>query len=64
MSSLKYAALVTTVNGGLGFEFTRQFAMNDYEPRIDRNDIYKRDGLHRLPLLVSTADRLMFNART
>ena len=48
MSNNKYTVLITGANRGLGLEFVKQYALDNYEVIACTRKINKKDGLHRL----------------
>ena len=48
MSNTKYTVLITGANRGLGLEFVKQYAMDDYQVIACSRKINKKDALHRL----------------
>ncbi len=48
MSNAKYTVLITGANRGLGLEFVKQYAMDDYQVIACTRKIIKKDALHRL----------------
>ena len=48
MSNNKYTVLITGANRGLGLEFVKQYAAEDYEVIACTRKINKNDDLHRL----------------
>jgi NAD(P)-dependent dehydrogenase (short-subunit alcohol dehydrogenase family) len=48
MSNAKYTVLITGANRGLGLEFVKQYAMNDYQVIACTRKINKNDALHQL----------------
>lgn len=48
MSNNKYTVLITGANRGLGFEFVKQYALDNYEVIACTRKINKKDALHRL----------------
>ncbi|GBL32793.1 hypothetical protein EMGBS12_11030 [Methylophilaceae bacterium] len=48
MSNNKYTVLITGANRGLGLEFVKQYAIDDYKVIACTRKINKKDGLHRL----------------
>jgi NAD(P)-dependent dehydrogenase (short-subunit alcohol dehydrogenase family) len=48
MSNAKYTVLITGANRGLGLEFVRQYAINNYEVIACSRKINKKDDLHKL----------------
>ena len=48
MSNNKYTVLITGTNRGLGLEFVKQYALDDYEVIACTRKINKNDTLHRL----------------
>ncbi|MFM2203926.1 MAG: hypothetical protein RLZZ605_890 [Bacteroidota bacterium] len=48
MSNNKYTVLITGTNRGLGLEFVKQYALDNYEVIACTRKINKNDALHRL----------------
>ena len=48
MSNNKYTVLISGANRGLGLEFVKQYALDNYEVIACTRKINKKDGLHRL----------------
>ena len=48
MSNNKYTVLITGANRGLGLEFAKQYALDNYEVIACTRKINKKDDLHRL----------------
>lgn len=48
MSNTKYTVLITGANRGLGLEFIKQYAMDDYKVIACTRKINKKDTLHQL----------------
>ena len=48
MSNTKYTVLITGANRGLGLEFAKQYAMDNYEVIACTRKLNKKDDLHKL----------------
>jgi len=48
MSKTKYTVLVTGANRGLGLEFVKQYATDNYEVIACVRKLNKKDSLHKL----------------
>ena len=48
MSNTKYTVLITGANRGLGLEFVKQYAIDNYEVIACARKLNKKDGLHKL----------------